>query len=127
MFLKKSAQHLGQKGEMWASDHLSRLGFKILESNWRVREGEIDLIVQKKKVLVFVEVKYRRNRQFGSGAEAIHPMKQKKMVRAILRYLQSKKFMDQEIRLGALIIEGENPPSFEFFEFPLDLPNLYYY
>lgn len=52
---------LGDYGEQFAVDYLSRSGYKILEENYRLGRGEIDIIAQIKKLLVFVEVKTRRN------------------------------------------------------------------
>ncbi len=117
----------GQAGEMLAGRYLSKQGYKILEKNWKIRGGEIDLIVQKKEVITFVEVKLRRSSSYGSGMDAIHPAKQKKMVRAALFYLQKKSLENREIRFAALSIhESQNESSIEFIEFPLDLRTRYY-
>jgi putative endonuclease len=52
--------HLGHVGEQLAADHLERLGFDVLERNYRTRWGELDLIVGDDSTIVFCEVKTRR-------------------------------------------------------------------
>jgi putative endonuclease len=65
---------LGHDGERYAADHLQRLGFDVLERNYRTRWGELDLIGFDGAVLVFCEVKTRRT---GGGApfDALHERK----------------------------------------------------
>lgn len=117
----------GEKGEREASLYLSRLGYSMVEKNWKTRRGEIDLIVKKNEIYYFVEVKFRKSKVYGAGAEAIHPLKQKKMVSAVLDYMQKHQMRNVDIRLAALIIEEQNKKySFEFYEFPLDLQSRYY-
>jgi len=55
---------------------LTRRGYKLVERNYRTRQGEIDLIVRKRDTLVFVEVKLRRTTGFGAPLEAVTPRKQ---------------------------------------------------
>jgi putative endonuclease len=58
-------QRLGRLGEQLAREHLVRLGFRILESNYRTRWGELDIVAYDGRTLTFCEVKTRR---FGAGA-----------------------------------------------------------
>jgi putative endonuclease len=62
-------------GEQLASEHLERLGFTILERNYRTRWGELDIIAFDGRVMAFVEVKTRRGGQSVSPFEAIRPHK----------------------------------------------------
>lgn len=55
----KEDPHLGERGENVAAKHLTNLGYKILQRNYRCRLGEIDIVARQGKVLVFVEVKTR--------------------------------------------------------------------
>ena len=57
---RTSAQILGALGEQRALEHYERLGFRLVERNWRERSGEIDLVLSDGEVTVFVEVKTRR-------------------------------------------------------------------
>ena len=59
-------------------------GMRILEKNYRCREGEIDLVAMDGSYLVFVEVKYRRDQHAGHPAEAVDARKQRKIVRTAM-------------------------------------------
>lgn len=72
-------RRLGRQGEQLAAEHLERLGFTILERNYRTRWGELDLVAFDGQTLVFCEVKTRRSDRFGSPAEAITPRKLARM------------------------------------------------
>lgn len=66
----------GLAAEEEAARHLTGRGYRIVERNWRCRSGEIDLIALDGGVLVFVEVRSRRNpTRFGTAVEAITPRK----------------------------------------------------
>ena len=70
-----------------AAEFLMRQGYEILERNFRVPGGELDLIAETDAVLVFVEVKTRSNDRFGQPAEAVDRRKQEHMRRAAAYYL----------------------------------------
>ena len=73
-------QHLGRLGEDLAREHLERLGFRVLERNFRTRFGELDLIVCDDATIVFVEVKTRRlGASAGSALESVSPHKQRQV------------------------------------------------
>ncbi len=78
---------LGQWGEDLAVRYLRRRGMKILERNFRTPVGEIDIIARQGKNLVFVEVKTRRSRAFGTPQEAVGPTKQRQILRTAQWYL----------------------------------------
>jgi len=118
----------GQSAEAWVAKYLEGKGYKIIERNWKCKRGEIDLIALKKDTLYFVEVKYRRNRQYGNGAEAISQSKLKKMALTALSYIQLKDLFKSPIAFSAAIVEEkEGLKKIDFFEFPLDLPLKSYY
>lgn len=70
---------LGKKGEKMAEKFLVEKGLEILEKNYRVKMGEIDLICLEHSTIVFVEVKTRSNREFGFPEEAINERKKQKL------------------------------------------------
>lgn len=72
-------QHLGRVGERLAREHLERLGYRLVASNYRTRYGELDLIVCDDARLVFVEVKTRRAGALQSALQAVPPTKQKRV------------------------------------------------
>ena len=77
----ENCREVGALQEKKAAEYLSSLGYRILEQNFRCKIGEIDIIAEDKGVLVFLEVKYRRNRQCGTPAEAVTLTKQRKICR----------------------------------------------
>jgi putative endonuclease len=81
-------QKVGKKGESIAVRYLKKQGFKVIEQNYRSKVGEIDIIAREKHNLVFVEVKTRRSRSFGSPKWAVTPQKQKAISMAALYYLK---------------------------------------
>ena len=81
-------QALALEGERAAEAVLRRAGLAVLERRFRVRLGEIDLIARHGDLLVFVEVKTRRSTTYGSPAEAVSPLKQRRIARVAELYLQ---------------------------------------
>src|SRR2546428_6795733 len=72
---------LGEEGERAAARFLEARGYRILERNYRTRRGEIDLIAEDGRMLVFVEVKVRLDDRFGGPAAAITRAKQARIAR----------------------------------------------
>ncbi|MDO4998332.1 MAG: YraN family protein [Neisseria sp.] len=99
----------GIAAENRALAFLEAQGCRLHERNWHCPFGEIDLIVQQGKTLIFVEVKYRKNNNFGGAAYSISPSKLAKMSRSAEHYLQSKK-LNLDCRLDAVLIEGDGEP-----------------
>lgn len=84
---KKSTHDRGSSAEGRAARHLRLKGYRILERNWRVAVGEIDLIVRRGGTLAFVEVKMRRSRDKGSPLEAVDERKRARIGAAAACYL----------------------------------------
>lgn len=78
----------GQYTENLACRYLENKGFKLIEKNFNCKMGEIDLIMKDKDSLVFVEVRYRKTNNYGSGAESITASKQNKLIKTASLYLQ---------------------------------------
>ncbi len=70
---------LGKWGEALVAESYSKNGYKIIAVNYRTRFGEIDIIAENKKFLVFIEVKLRKNSNFGDASEFVTASKQKKI------------------------------------------------
>lgn len=79
----------GRAGEDAACAELVRQGFDIVERNWRVREGEVDVIARRGDLLVFAEVKSRTTTTFGEPEESVTPAKARKLRSLAVRYLAS--------------------------------------
>lgn len=80
---------LGRWGEEAAVAYLQARGMRILARNLRTPGGEVDIIARSGRVLVFAEVKTRRNDAFGAPQEAVGRTKQRQVVRAAQWYLGS--------------------------------------
>lgn len=77
----------GAQAESWALQYLQRHGLRLVTQNYRSRFGEIDLIMQDGAVLVFVEVRMRRNSRFGGAAASIDTAKQRRLILTAQQYL----------------------------------------
>jgi putative endonuclease len=97
----------GEYTEKLASVYLENKGLKLLERNYHSRYGEIDLVMQDNDSLVFVEVRYRRSNNFGTGAETITSSKQSKLIKTAALYLQQHAKMKQyPARFDVVSISG---------------------
>jgi len=95
----------GAQAEDSAAEFLERQGLKLVERNYRCRMGEIDLIMDDRATRVFVEVRLRRNRDFGGAAESITQSKQGKLIRAAQYYLQQLP-KQPPCRFDAVLLDG---------------------
>lgn len=100
----------GKRSEIIATDYLRNKGYKILETNYTNKIGEIDLIAQDKDYIVFVEVKARSSQAFGHPLDAIDEKKQQKIHAVASLYLVEKRKYGKPCRFDAISILGlENP------------------
>ncbi len=95
---------VGKIGESLAIEHFKAKGYEIRAQNYRTRSGEIDLIVQRGKRIVFVEVKTRRSRKFGAPQAAVTPTKQRQISKIALNYLQTHKILDVPCQFDVVAI-----------------------
>jgi putative endonuclease len=116
--MKDPRRTLGDAGEDLAAAALKKQGYKILERNYVCPLGEIDLIARQGQVLVFIEVKTRRNERFGAPQEAVNPAKQRKLRLLADYYLQQKRLgEDVQVRFDVVgIIMGEGGPQVEVIQ-----------
>lgn len=84
------AKTIGYHGENLAAQYLQTKGCQILENNFTIRGGEIDIVAKQGAMLIFVEVKTRRGKNFGEGDESFNRLKNHRIQRAIARYLSTK-------------------------------------
>ena len=107
---------LGKAGEDRAARFLAKQGYKILERNYRVPSGEIDLIALHKGEVVFVEVKTRTNDAFGAPELAVTPRKQRQMVKAALGYIKYKKLHQVPCRFDVVAINEASEKEIELIQ-----------
>jgi putative endonuclease len=96
----------GRAGEAAARSHVTQiLGYEIAETNFRTREGEIDIVAQDCDVVVFIEVKTRTNRKFGSAVEQISQAKAQRLQATAQRYLAENSLDNADWRIDLLSVE----------------------
>jgi len=107
----------GSRWEEQAADYLVGKGYRILERNFRSKTGEIDIVARHKDILVFVEVKARRNANYGRPCEAVTPQKLRTISRTAEFYMCRFKCHDASARIDVLeIIETEGSLVFSHIE-----------
>jgi putative endonuclease len=102
--MKGARKRLGQRGEDLAVAHLKELGYVVRERNWRCPAGEIDIVAEDGGCLVFVEVRTRRGRGYGTPEESVTPAKQAKLVEVAQTYLQDHSW-DGDWRIDVVAVE----------------------
>jgi putative endonuclease len=107
---KRSRYNKGQAGEDTAVDFLTGNGIKILERNFRCPPGEIDIIAKHGQTIVFVEVRTRHTKGFGTPEESITALKRSRLIRAAQWYLKQHKLYNTSARFDVVTIRwnGEN-------------------
>ncbi len=101
-------RRLGDRGEKLAQAFLRSKGYTIIETNYRTREGEIDIVAQKNDYLSFVEVRTRRGSQFGTPEESLTQAKQERLEALAQTYLQSHENLPPQWRIDIIAIELDN-------------------
>jgi putative endonuclease len=97
----------GELGESIATKFLEGLGYSIVKRNFHFgREAELDIIARDRDTLVFVEVKYRSNKNYGDPLLSITPAKQKKIRMAARGYLYVNKIDDCDCRFDVITIDA---------------------
>lgn len=103
---------------MIACDFLIKKGFRILEKNYKCSIGEIDVVTEKAKRIVFIEVKTRTDHAFGRPEEAVHAEKQRKLIQLAQWYLKSNKKEGSSASFGvvAVTVPPAGEPEIRFIE-----------
>jgi putative endonuclease len=100
-----SRRALGDLGERLAEQHLLAKGYTIRERNFRIREGEIDLIAENAGTLVFIEVRARRGARMGAAIESLTPVKQRRLVALAEAYGQSRDDLPDDQRIDVIALD----------------------
>ena len=96
---------LGRLGERLAADYLIDHGHRVVATNVRRREGEIDLITVEGDTLVFVEVKLRRSATFGGAIQALSAAKQRRMAALAEAYAAEHPELPERQRIDLVAID----------------------
>ncbi len=108
---------IGDRGEKLAIDFLKKNGYQILETNWRYKRAEIDIIAMDGKVLVLVEVKTRSYDYFGPPDAHVDRKKEKMMTSAAHVYMEEIQH-DWEVRFDiiSILINQDTAPQIKHIE-----------
>jgi putative endonuclease len=98
-------QEVGKLGEKAAQKFLKKRGYRIRETGFRCRHGEIDIIAQKRDYLVFVEVRTKSNLDFGTPEESITQVKKERLIASALTYTTSHDNLPPLWRIDFVAIE----------------------
>ena len=102
-----SKNKLGSFGEEKAKEFLESKSYEYLVSNYRFDRAEVDLIFkdEKNKIVIFVEVKTRRNRKFGEPEESINKSKQNQIKKAAEGFIsENDEFLDNDLRIDTVSV-----------------------
>ena len=105
-----NTRRFGTIGEKIAQIHLIKKGYKIINTNFYTKKGEIDIIAKKDNCIIFVEVKTRTNLNYGTPAMAVNSTKMKHIKFAAKIYLALNKLKEHEIRFDVvevIIMDGK--------------------
>jgi len=94
----------GARAEELCAELLRSAGLRVLARNWRCRHGEIDLVAEEGRTLVFAEVRYRRDQRFGGAAESVTAAKRARLVAAARLYLTRRP--DTVCRFDVLLLDS---------------------
>lgn len=115
-------QLFGAKGEVAAVKFLKKNGYQIIETNYRNKIGEIDIIASDQGVIVFVEVKTRKNRVFANPKEALTARKQRTISMVALLWLKIKNKIGSRARFDVVtIILNNKKPEIEIIKNAFEL------
>ena len=101
-------QALGAHGEALVARWYEQRGYVVLDRNWRTAEGELDLVLQRDRLIVVCEVKTRSSERYGSPLEAVTPLKQRRIRRLTARWLAVGDHPPAELRFDvAGVLRGQ--------------------
>lgn len=109
---KRTTKATGAQFEQKAKQFLLKQGLRFIAQNQIVKGGELDLIMQDKQTLVFVEVRYRKNAYFGSALESVDFRKQQKWQHAANLWLaqRNQSLATADCRFDVVVFEGDASP-----------------
>jgi len=95
----------GILGEKLAKDFLEKEGYHVIETNYRCPEGEIDIVAKHGDYLVFIEVRTKTSREFGTPEESITPAKKERMKATAAYYQQNHHSLAPQWRIDVVAVE----------------------
>ena len=111
----RDSKNKGTESEQLAYDYLQTKGLQLIQTNFFSRYGEIDLIMQDDDTTVFIEVRYRKNRNFGGAAASVTYAKQQRIIKTALYYQQQNR-LQNTMRFDVIAIEGDDSIQIEWIK-----------
>lgn len=106
---RETARAAGQRAEAMAAAFLEAMGYTVLERNYAIRGGEIDIIAREGGVIAFVEVKARSSLRHGAPRESVTPRKQRRICLTALAWMQAAGQPDAIVRFDIVEITPQGP------------------
>jgi len=100
---------LGAAGEDAVAQWYAASGYSVVARNWRVREGEIDVVARRDATIVFCEVKTRRSDAFGTPAEAVTARKQARVRKLAVHWLRDNEVRADVVRFDVASVTPDGP------------------
>ncbi len=108
------AYQLGIQGEQFAVEYLTSNGVKILETNWKAGNNEIDIIASENNILLIIEVKTRSSDYFIAPYASVNKTKQNILIRAANLYILKNNWKGEtRFDIISIVIENNSPPKIE--------------
>ena len=111
--MKPKSHIFGQAAESLATQYLQKKGYRILRRNVRLPGGELDLIVQDRHTLVFVEVKARKTRSHGGAPYTLTSSKKLRLIKLAAQYLAQHRISQRACRFDVVLCHGDLEDSLE--------------
>jgi len=108
---------LGNRAEKLAAKYLQQRKLTLIETNYRCKLGELDLVMWDQDYLVFVEVRYRKSQGFGGALESIDRHKQAKLLKAAQHYLITRNQNEPPARFDIICMTGQlSKPQYQWIK-----------
>lgn len=104
IIITKRRLTVGRLGEQQARAHLKKNGYAIIDTNYRCRLGEMDIIAREAKTIVFVEVRTKTGSRFGLPEESITPGKARRLLHLAQYYLQTHNLSENPCRIDLVAV-----------------------
>jgi putative endonuclease len=101
----------GDEAEGAAARYLEAQGYTLVERNYQCRQGELDIIAERGSLLCFVEVRMRSTAAWGDPSHTVSFAKQRRVVKAAVRYLHEQRVRDRDIRFDVISVLGRGPSA----------------
>ena len=101
--MQPAAQRLGAAGEQAAARFLAEHNYEVIDRNWRCQAGELDLVARAGNgQIVAVEVKTRSSKRFGTGFDAVSPVKYRRLNKLLILWAQAHQMFTAQLRVDVI-------------------------